>query len=60
MEPPFICSRCGHPIEDHTIAHDAIPAEVMARLTEASFPGLATSGMYCPHMDMIAGEDYEL
>jgi len=59
MVGTLLCVRCGHPIEDHTVSHDEISPELLPRLTQALFPGVETSGMYCPHLDMVAGEDYE-
>jgi len=54
-----LCERCGHPREDHVIFHDVPkdPTE-LARYTEALFPE-PWRGLYCPHLDMVKGEDYE-
>jgi hypothetical protein len=56
MEPLFdsppLCERCGHPIEDHSVFGSEPDPAVLARVTEARFPGLVTSGLYCPHLDM--------
>ena len=55
-----LCTRCGHPIDDHSAFGSEPDPAALARLTEARFPGLETAGFYCPHLDMIPGEDYEL
>ena len=60
MSEPVLCSRCGHPAMDHSVFHDEPDPALFVRLTEARFPGIPTSGLYCPHLDMVAGEDYEL
>jgi hypothetical protein len=54
-----LCERCGHLITEHHIFHDAVPPEMEGRLTEMLIPGLASAGFYCPHLDMVKGEDYE-
>lgn len=56
--PPLLCSRCGHPIEDHSAFGDEPDPDLLARMTEARFP-FETSGLYCPHLDMVAGVDYD-
>jgi hypothetical protein len=46
-EPPFVsCDRCGRPIGEHRIFHDEPPPG--HGLSEATFGGLDTSGLYCP------------
>lgn len=47
----IICQRCGHPLEDHSVGHDAIPADEVPRYTEARFDGIEMRGVYCPHLD---------
>lgn len=57
--PTPICTRCGHPIDDHLVYNDAPDPELLPRLTEAHFENLETHGFYCPHLDMVAGLDYD-
>jgi len=59
FDSPPLCERCGHPIEDHSVFGSEPDPAVLVRVTEARFPGLVTSGLYCPHLDMVAGEDYD-
>lgn len=54
-----ICERCGHTISEHVIYREGIPPEAEGRVTAALFPEIETSGFYCPHLDMVKGEDYE-
>lgn len=56
-ETPVLCERCGHPREDHILFIDAQGTD-RDRYTEALFPE-PWRGLYCPHLDMVKGEDYE-
>lgn len=53
------CDRCGHTMEEHSAFGAEPDRDLLPRLTEARFPNIETHGLYCPHLDMVKGEDYE-